>query len=421
MVTVDGSVVINRLSGVGVTVSDVEMDAAFAAFAAASNNAYAYNGSVSDGSATLTKSDGTALDVQIASNFTGTPGALPGLTGTTSNGSVAVAATTPFFLKVNGALILQRNAAPGVTVGAAELDAALASFATNSNGAYTYSGSLANGDASLTKADGSAMAVVIGSNFAGTPVALPGLLGTTNNGTPGVAAVPPDYALEVNGVGLDLSNAKADNEITIYEVANAINSLSGMSAYVSGGTLTLKRADGGNITLTQSGSDADHGLSGGAGSTVFRGEVAISARVPVTIGGNDPQLAGLQPGALDAQLLDYTPINVRSVDAASVAIRVADLALNILQNYSNILGGSLDRLTSVMDFISGVEAVAERARDRALDRSTAAETVQATRLQILRDGSAALLAQANVDTRTVLSLLKQKTPATGPAAGVFSR
>ena len=120
-------------------------------------------------------------------------------------------------------------------------------------------------------------------------------------------------------------------------------------------------------------------------------------------------------------MLDYTPINVRDVGSANIAIRVTDLALDILKNYGNIFGGSQDRLTSVLDFIDSVESVSERARDRALDRSSAADTVQTTRLQILRDASAALLAQANINSRTVLSLLKQKNPPTGPAVGVFSR
>ena len=415
---VDGVSVFEKAAAPGATVSAAELDAALQDFAANSNGAYGYSGGLANGDASLVRADGRAMHVQLVNNFAATPGALPGLVGLTANGTRAIAPSTPFRLKVDGTTVFQKDAAVGASVTDAELDAALQGFAANSNGAYSYSGSLGQGTAALSKADGTPLNIQLASNYA-TPGALPGLTGVTANGTPGGAVLTPDYALSVNGSALDLAAAKADGQITIEEIAAAINGVAGMSAQVVGGKLTLKKDDGGNITLTQSGAAAANG--GFAGSTVYRGTVSVQSNVPLTIAGNDPAQAGLLPGTLAAQYLEYSGIHLRDATSAGIAARVSEVALELLKNHSEVFSGSSERLGNVSEFLGSMERAAERARANALDRSSAAESAAAARLQILRDSGSALIAQANVSSRTVLALLKQNTPSAGPALGVFVR
>lgn len=200
---IDGIPFYTEPGSVGGTVTGAELDTALNAFLAQPANAGAYtkvSGSFSGGDLVLRKFSGTAISVNITSNFATTPGAFAANTVNVA-GSVAVAATGgPFTLEVDGLQIYTEAASIGGTVTKNELDAALNTFLTTGRGAgvYVKTGSFATNDLVLSKA-GSASTLTISSNFSGvgsTP-------GAFSGSTTGVTAVPAGIDITV-----DLSGGK---------------------------------------------------------------------------------------------------------------------------------------------------------------------------------------------------------------------
>ncbi|MDT8991503.1 flagellin [Curvibacter sp. APW13] len=407
---VDGSTVFTKSGGVGQSVSTSELDTAFATFATASAGAYTFTGSFSDRTARLEKAAATPMVVGITSNYSGTPGVLPGFTGTFNNAVAAVPGTTPFTLTVDGTTAFTKAAEAGATVSAAEIDVALGAFASGSAGAYSYTGSVALGTAQMAKADGTSLSVQISSNFATTPGQIPGLVGSSSNGTPVGTVSAPDYQMSVNGTALSLTGAASDGTITLSEMAAAINAKvtsTGVGATVSGAALSLSSSDGRNISLVQSGAAAaSGGLAGGAGTTTYRGTVKLVSELPFTIGGTAPDHAGLTAGSPAASYLLYNSVSLRTADGAGVAIRVADAALDIVSNHRGYFGASLNRLQFAAETLEQARVATDQANSRIRDADVAVEYANATKAKILQNAGVALLAQANVNDRVALALLR---------------
>ena len=85
--TSDGS------SGAGDAVTAAEVDAGVAAFVAASNGAYTQAGTVGAGNLVLSKTNGSDMVIALNTTFATTPGSLPGVTGTKTDGTLAVPGT----------------------------------------------------------------------------------------------------------------------------------------------------------------------------------------------------------------------------------------------------------------------------------------------------------------------------------------
>lgn len=200
---IDGIAFYTEPGSVGGTVTGAELDTALNAFLAQPANAAAYtkvSGSFSGGDLVLRKFSGTAISVNITSNFATTPGAFAANTVNVA-GSVAVAATGgPFTLEVDGLQIYTEAASIGGTVTKNELDAALNTFLTTGRGAgvYVKTGSFATNDLVLSKA-GSTSTLTISSNFSGVG----STAGAFSGSTTGVTAVPAGIDITV-----DLSGGK---------------------------------------------------------------------------------------------------------------------------------------------------------------------------------------------------------------------
>ena len=98
-------------------------------------------------------------------------------------------------------------------------------------------------------------------------------------------------------------------------------------------------------------------------------------------------------------------ISLSSPDGANRAIGTVDAALRTVSKQRADLGSYQNRLEMA---ITGIDIGAENiaaAESRIRDANMAAETVEYTKNQILLQASTAMLAQANVQTQSVLQLL----------------
>jgi len=95
-------------------------------------------------------------------------------------------------------------------------------------------------------------------------------------------------------------------------------------------------------------------------------------------------------------------------DAAksSAALAKIDTALEAVNTARANLGASVNRLTSIVDNLTNVSQNLIESRSRILDTDYAAATTELARTQIIQQAGMAVLAQANQQPQSVLSLLR---------------
>jgi flagellin len=97
---------------------------------------------------------------------------------------------------------------------------------------------------------------------------------------------------------------------------------------------------------------------------------------------------------------------VSTSGAASIALGNVDTALGLVNTARATLGASINRLTSVADNLTNISQNVSESRSRILDTDYAAATTELARTQIIAQAGMAVLAQANQQPQTVLSLLR---------------
>ncbi|MCL4780379.1 MAG: flagellin [Gammaproteobacteria bacterium] len=293
-------------------------------------------------------------------------------------------------------------------------------------------------DAGLTIAVGQGAAVSVGASTAGTATTqttdsayakvnainaagVSGLTATATNVSSGTfstianAAATSTYNLTINGVAIysGADNLAAGASLTAADVTAQINLFStqtGVSASVSGTTLTLTAADGRNIVLAET-------VTQGAGATLtgtgidaaqtgtLRGTISLSAAQNITLGGANADI-GFAGTSIAIDSTTLATVSVTSVANANTAIQRVDASLTAVSSLRSQLGAIQSRFEST---ISGLQAVSENltaSRSRIQDADFAAETAALTKAQILQQAGTAVLAQANAVPQTVLSLFR---------------
>ncbi|MEQ1803372.1 MAG: flagellin [Gammaproteobacteria bacterium] len=293
-------------------------------------------------------------------------------------------------------------------------------------------------DGGLTIAVGQGSAVAIGASAAGSQVqqtadsafakvnainagGVSGLTATATNVTSGTfstitnAAATSTYNLTVNGVAIyaGADNVAAGSSLTASDVAAQVNLFSaqtGVSAAVSGTTLTLTASDGRNVVVAET-------ITQGAGATLagtgiaaaqegtLRGTITLSAAQNITLGGANADI-GFASTSIAVDTTTLSTVSVTSVANANTAIQRADAALTAVSSLRSQLGAIQNRFESTISNLSSVAENLTASRSRIQDADFAAETAALTRAQILQQAGVAVLAQANAAPQTVLGLFR---------------
>lgn len=98
--------------------------------------------------------------------------------------------------------------------------------------------------------------------------------------------------------------------------------------------------------------------------------------------------------------------SITSQDNANTAISRLDTAINKVNNERATIGSVINRLTYAADNLTNVSQNTSESRSRILDTDYAAATTELARTQIIQQAATAMLAQANQQPQSVLSLLK---------------
>lgn len=201
---------------------------------------------------------------------------------------------------------------------------------------------------------------------------------------------------------LDVNDSDSVNNF----VKSLENSLAGSTISVSmdtNGNVAFKRADGGDLILTEftsaTGKSATWIPGAGLGDAVsLAGNGAVNpVDGSVSAGSTATAAAG---GSSVAQ------ISIATQDGATKALSVIDKAISYVNTERSKLGAVENRLTHTIDNLANVVTNTSASKSRIKDTDYAAETAELARTQIIQQAATAMLAQANQQPQTVLSLLK---------------
>jgi len=121
------------------------------------------------------------------------------------------------------------------------------------------------------------------------------------------------------------------------------------------------------------------------------GAADFQVNAPSIVGGFGSTLGGL---------------NISSQESATAAITSIDNAIEKVSSIRSKLGAMENRLNSAVENLTSISTNTSASRSRILDTDYATETTALARSQIISQAATAMLAQANQQPQTVLSLLK---------------
>jgi flagellin len=223
------------------------------------------------------------------------------------------------------------------------------------------------------------------------------------------------YSLSLNGVAIFGAVAVGVSGISTSAIAAQINQYSsqdgGVTASLSGGTLTLTAADGSNIAVNQAlAGGATGGFSGAVPNATYRGSVSLTAGANITIGGTSAADLGAVGLAATTTTLSANSTlaqqNVQTVAGANATIQSVDSALATVSAFQSQLGAIQNRFTAAVGNLQSTAQNLTQSRSTIQDADFAAETAKLTQSNVLQQAGISVLAQSNQQPQLILKLLQ---------------
>jgi flagellin len=141
-----------------------------------------------------------------------------------------------------------------------------------------------------------------------------------------------------------------------------------------------------------------NGASGGSGSgtAVFTYQVGKDSGQTITV----------SIGTMSASGLSITATDVGTVTTATATLSAIATALETINSQRAGLGAAINRLQYATDNLTNISTNATQSRSTIMDTDYAVATSQLAKNQIIQQAATAMLAQANQQPQSVLSLLK---------------
>ena len=114
-------------------------------------------------------------------------------------------------------------------------------------------------------------------------------------------------------------------------------------------------------------------------------------------------------GAMTLSALGITATNAAGVStaaSASAAIASIDSAINTVNSQRATIGAAINRMTYAADNITNISSNTSASRSTIMDTDYATASTNLSKTQIIQQAATAMLAQANQQPQSVLSLLK---------------
>jgi len=124
------------------------------------------------------------------------------------------------------------------------------------------------------------------------------------------------------------------------------------------------------------------------------------------VGANNTQTLTVTIPTMSLGQFSVTGGTITTAAAAASAVFALDDSLSELNGYRSSIGGTINRLEHAIDNLTNVQQNATDSRSKVEDTDYAAATSELARTQIIAQAATAILAQANQQPQSVLSLLK---------------
>ena len=146
------------------------------------------------------------------------------------------------------------------------------------------------------------------------------------------------------------------------------------------------------------------------GMTLLNGSGAVSGNgtsiYTFQVGANTAQTVNVTIPVMSIGQFSITATTIATAANATSAIVALDDSLSELNGYRSTIGATINRLTHAIDNLTNVQQNASDSRSKVEDTDYAAATSELARTQIIAQAATAILAQANQQPQSVLSLLK---------------
>ena len=146
------------------------------------------------------------------------------------------------------------------------------------------------------------------------------------------------------------------------------------------------------------------------GMLVLAGNGAVSTTATSTytfqVGANTAQTVAVTIPVMSIGQFSATGGTIATAVGATSAIADLDGSLSELNGYRSTIGATINRLEHAIDNLTNVQQNASDSRSKVEDTDYASATSELARTQIIAQAATAILAQANQQPQSVLSLLK---------------
>ena len=221
----------------------------------------------------------------------------------------------------------------------------------------------------------------------------------------------------LNGVTF---TANAETRNGLIDSYNSVSDRTGVVASAWGDGVELRAVDGRNISIGST-TAANIGLTGitfgtaatSAAATTFYSQVTLQSDNKFTVkSGNEGitnlELLGFRQGTFGGadNGLKINQVDVSTVSGANQAIVAIDAAIETISKSQANSGALNNRMDYIVANLSEASQNMSASRSRILDTDYATETSALAKQQIISQAATAMLAQANQQPQSVLSLLK---------------
>jgi len=131
-----------------------------------------------------------------------------------------------------------------------------------------------------------------------------------------------------------------------------------------------------------------------------------SGTMTFQVGANSGQTISVTMESMSTSALAVDDADISTASGATSALATLDDAIATVDAFRADLGAKINRFNYAIDNMSSVSMATSASRSRILDTDYAAATTELARTQIIQQAATAMLAQANQQPQSVLSLLK---------------
>ena len=145
-----------------------------------------------------------------------------------------------------------------------------------------------------------------------------------------------------------------------------------------------------------------------ASDTEFNDSTLLTTEADLSfqIGSGSGQTVEVTFQSMTTATLDVDALDITTSSASATAMTTIDTAIATVDSFRADLGATINRFNYAIDNMSNISMNTAASRSRIQDADYAASTTELARAQIIQQAATAMLAQANQQPQSVLSLLQ---------------